>query len=194
MEHEAPAVVFDASVLFPFQVGHILTFMAQARLVRAHWSRDIEREWVERSLEKLDRLDRTSVEGRRDAMNRALPGALVTGYEHRVADIAFPDPDDRHVIAAALEAGALAIVSRDKRHFTDEALATFGLRRLDPDELLSDALSDFPEAALDATDRARRSLTMSRPNWDAYLGLLEEAGLRRFAGLLRGYGTALPPP
>jgi hypothetical protein len=52
MGSEAPVVVYDASVLFPFQTAHLLTFMALRRLVRAHWSADIEREWVERSLEK----------------------------------------------------------------------------------------------------------------------------------------------
>jgi len=44
-----------------------------------------------------------------------LRDCLVTGYEDLIAAINLPDPDDRHVLAAAIRAGAEAIVTDDLR-------------------------------------------------------------------------------
>jgi sarcosine oxidase subunit beta len=37
-------------------------------------------------------------------MNRALPDARVTGYEDLIEGLELPDPNDRHVLAAAIRA------------------------------------------------------------------------------------------
>lgn len=191
MDAEVPHVVFDASVLFPFQTSHLLAFMAQSRVVRARWTRDIQREWVERSLEKYTGLRRESIEGRRDAMDRAMPDALVTGYQHRMHGMAFPDPDDRHVVAAALECGATMIVTRDKKHFNRQTLAPFALVPVDPDDLLCARLDDLPEIVQEVVDRARTALSKTKPDLDAYLDLLDKTGLNAFAARLR---TSVPTP
>jgi hypothetical protein len=44
-------------------------------------------------------------------MNQALDGANVTGYESIIDGLMLPDPDDRHVLAAAIRAGAQVIVT-----------------------------------------------------------------------------------
>ena len=186
MESEdVPVVVYDASVLFPFQVAHLLIFMASARLVRAHWTVEIEREWVERSLQKLGGLERASVERRRDNMNAAVPDAKVSGYEHRIEGIAFPDPDDRHVVAAALECGAGCIVTNDRTDFNETSLAPYGMRRVSPDALLCERHEALPELMVEVADSARRSLTKSRPGWRSYLDVLSRSGLPAFAASLR---------
>lgn len=183
--YSVPVVIYDASVLFPFHVAHLLTFLATNRLVHARWTRAIEREWVERSLEKLTGLERSSVERRRDLMSVAVPDALVSNYEHRTLGIEFPDPDDRHVVAAALECGASVIVTRDKKHFTAAALEPYGLRRVDPDDLLCDRLIDLPELTLDVVEQARRSLSRSQPDAASYLQIIDDAGLHGFAFQLK---------
>jgi predicted nucleic acid-binding protein len=125
MGSDAPIVIFDANVLFPFHVGHLLTFMAFKRLVLGRWTDEIQDEWIEHIAEKFPE-DLDGCKRRRTAMNRAMPDALVKGYEHRVPKIMFNDPDDRHVIAAALECNAVGIVTRDK-DFTDKTLKDFNL-------------------------------------------------------------------
>jgi predicted nucleic acid-binding protein len=179
---EAVSVVYDANVLIPFHIAHLLLFVAQARLVRARWSADIQWEWVERSLEKFLGLSRESIERRRDAMNRAIPDAIVAGYEHRIGSIRFPDPDDRHVVAAALQCGAKIVVTLDKQHFNAKSLAPYGLTAVDPDALASDLHRRMPGLVVEAIDRARCALTRTKPEWAAYLRVLEDAG---FAGLVR---------
>jgi hypothetical protein len=46
-------------------------------------------------------------------MNRVVPDCLVTGYEHLIEGLDLPDPDDRHVLAAAIRANAQATVTLD---------------------------------------------------------------------------------
>lgn len=94
---DVPVVILDANVLFPFHTGHMLAFMATNRVIRAHWTREIEREWIESVLEKYGEQERKGVESRRDAMNRALPDALIQEDTSLIPTIFFPDLDDRHV-------------------------------------------------------------------------------------------------
>ena len=42
MGSDAPVVVYDANVLFPFHVAHLLTFFALRGLVTAKWTRAIQ--------------------------------------------------------------------------------------------------------------------------------------------------------
>lgn len=41
--------------------------------------------------------------------------AKVSGYEELIEALVLPDPDDRHVLAAAIKAGANAIVTFTKK-------------------------------------------------------------------------------
>lgn len=54
----------------------------------------------------------------RDAMETAFPEALIEGHDHLEAALeGIPDPDDRHVVAAALHAGAAQIITNNLRDF-----------------------------------------------------------------------------
>lgn len=48
-------------------------------------------------------------------MEQAFPDALVTGWEPLVPTITSPDPNDRHVVAAALTGRADVIVTENRR-------------------------------------------------------------------------------
>ena len=121
------AVVYDACVLYPSIVRDVLIRVAIEGTVRAHWSDRILDE-VFRNLKKnrpdLDpaKLDRTGVSWRRH-----LRDANVTGYESIIDGLVLPDPDDRHVLAAAMRAGAQVIVTDNLKHFPAAALDPFGI-------------------------------------------------------------------
>jgi predicted nucleic acid-binding protein len=108
---------YDACVLYPSVVRDVLIRVAIEGTVRAHWSDRILDE-VFRNLKKnrpdLDpaKLDRTGVSWRRH-----LRDANVTGYESIIDGLVLPDPDDRHVLAAAMRAGAQVIVTDNLKHF-----------------------------------------------------------------------------
>ncbi|MGW1741226.1 hypothetical protein ACWCPQ_20750 [Nocardia sp. NPDC001965] len=44
-------------------------------------------------------------------MNAAVPDSLVTGYEPLIEGLKLPDPDDRHVLAAAIKCHATMIIT-----------------------------------------------------------------------------------
>jgi predicted nucleic acid-binding protein len=108
-------VIYDANVLYPNSLRDLLIRIAQAGLVQAKWTNEIldetfgalRRNRPEISQDKLNRL--------RDLVNAAVPDCLVTGYEPLVEGLKLPDANDRHVLAAAIKAGAQVIVTRNLR-------------------------------------------------------------------------------
>jgi predicted nucleic acid-binding protein len=107
-------VVYDANVLYPNTLRDLLIRIAQSGTVQAKWTNAILDE-MGRALrpdipdEKLERL--------RELMNRAVRDCLVAGYEPLIEGLKLPDPDDRHVLAAAIKAGAQVIVTRNLKDF-----------------------------------------------------------------------------
>ena len=63
--------------------------------------------------------------------------AIVSGYEKHVPLVHLPDPNDRHVVAAGIAAGASSILTLNLRHFPAKELKKFGFRRETPDAFLS---------------------------------------------------------
>jgi hypothetical protein len=56
-------------------------------------------------------LSREQLERTRALMDAHVRDCLVTGFEHLIPVIDLPDPDDRHVVAAAVHCGASLIVT-----------------------------------------------------------------------------------
>jgi PIN domain len=187
MAFEPPIVVYDACVLYPFHTRNLLTQCAVDRLIEARWTDAIHAEWIRNLAASSPSLPIERLHKIRDLMNRALPGADVRGYEPHIAGLALPDPDDRHVLAAAITADASRIVTWNLRDFPDEALSGHGLRAQTPDGLLMHLYDHIPEAVVASTARARRNLRRSLTLPVAFLDALSRQGLGRFASQMRGH-------
>lgn len=141
--------VLDACVLFPTVLREILIEAADAGLYAPFWSRRILDEWRRAA-------DRQGLEAGVEIalLESRLPGALVVPLGG--ADgLDLPDPADRHVVEAALAAGAACIVTANLRDFPRGALAAVGLAAIHPDEFLRDLYLRAPEtisAAVAATE------------------------------------------
>ncbi len=57
----------------------------------------------------------------------------MTGYEDLIGTLRLPDPDDRHVLAAAIVSGAEIIVTRNLRDFPAGELDRYGIAAQHPD-------------------------------------------------------------
>ena len=102
-----------------------------------------------------------------------------------------PDPEDRHVLAAAIHGGADIIVTLNLRHFPPEALEPYKIVAQPPDAFvcgLLEADAEFAVAAF-AADRARLRNPAMSP--DAYMVSLERAGLKATGAALRTFIDAL---
>lgn len=112
-----PCAVLDACVLYPAPVRDLLLQLARDGAYRARWTDDIQNEWMRNVLGNRPDLTATQLAYTRSQMEKHIPDALVTGYAHHIAVVHLPDPDDRHVVAAAIAARADAIVTFNLRDF-----------------------------------------------------------------------------
>lgn len=120
----APVTVFlDANVLYPAALRDLLMRLALQGVMRARWSNRVHEEWMQAVLRDHPHLTCRQLERTRDLMNRHAADSLVTGFEHRIAQLTLPDPDDRHVLAAAIHCHAEVILTRNLRDFPASALA-----------------------------------------------------------------------
>src|SRR3989475_9198920 len=87
--------------------------LALTGLFRAKWSADIHEEWISALLRNRPDLTREKLERTRMLMDQHATDALVTGYQELIPSLQLPDPNDRHVLAAAICSRADVIVTRD---------------------------------------------------------------------------------
>jgi predicted nucleic acid-binding protein len=176
---------YDANVLYPSGLRNFLMHLALTGIFRAHWSAEVHEEWIRNLLKNRpdltpDKLDRT-----RQLMDKALPDALVAGYEHLVDSIELPDRDDRHVLAAAIHCRANVIVTLNLGDFPAQALGKFSIEAQHPDDFVLALLESFPDLVTDAAKTHRISLKNPAKTPDEYLAELEEQGLVKTVVALR---------
>ncbi len=169
--------LYDASVLYPSLIRNLLMVLGTETLVAARWTDTIHEEWTRNlrlaqpdlTLERLDHI--------RGLMEKALPDATVSGFESLIPTLTLPDPDDRHVLAAAVYAGADLIVTQNLKHFPVLALEPHGVQALTPDALLCRLLDFEPSATRLALEKLR--LSFRNPPFDRarLLNRLAEVGL-----------------
>lgn len=128
-------VVLDACVLFPPTLRDTLLDTAAAGLYRPHWSSAILEE-LRRSLIADGRLDDFRAVRLITAIDDEFPDASVKGFDARIAEMTTNDPDDRHVLAAAVVGQVRAIVTSNLRDFPPAALKPFRMQAWSPDGLL----------------------------------------------------------
>ena len=101
MSHHYTALL-DANVLYPAPMRDVLMQPAVMDIFKAKWSEDTHREWTDALIRNEPHRERTALERTRDLMNQATRDCLVPGYEAIVPSLELPDPNDRHVLAAAI--------------------------------------------------------------------------------------------
>lgn len=104
-------VLYDVCVLYPAPLRDLLMHIAVTDLYRAKWTDAIHDEWTRNVLKDRPDLKPEQLQRTRDLMNALARDCLVTGYERLIDAVTLPDPDDRHVLAAAIRAGADIIVT-----------------------------------------------------------------------------------
>lgn len=160
-------------------------------LYRARWTSQIHEEWKRNVLKNRPDLTAEQVNCTSELMDKAIPDALVTGYEDLCSILDLPDPDDRHVLAAAIRSKAEVIVTFNLKDFPPHILAAYDIEPMHPDDFISD-LWDLDQAAvLGAAQKQRRALR--RPPMEAgnYLEMLMRQGLVQTSKVLGPYEVML---
>jgi len=137
-------VVYDAGILHPAPLRDLLIRLAHRSLVQAKWTAPILDEVFNSIIERRPDLDRNRLDRTRRMMNEAVPDCLITGHEGLADTIDLPDEGDRHVLAAAIRAGAQGIVTANLKDFPKAKLEPLGSEAIHPDRFLLDLLDLVP--------------------------------------------------
>ena len=178
------AVVLDANVLYPFRKRDVLLRFAHAGFFRACWTDRIEDEWT-RSLLAQKPDAATSIEAQLIAMREHFPEALVTGYEPLIEALTLPDPDDRHVLAAAIRCGAQQIITENLADFPDDALAPFSIEANSADDFLLETFELYPAEAVEVLSRMRQGYRNPPFTASEFIFDLTAKGMPKLASRLR---------
>lgn len=157
-------VFLDASVLYPAPLRDLLLELAVADLYRAKWSDAVHEEWIRAVLKNRSDLTRAQLERTRDLMNAHARDPLVTDFERLIGVLDLPDPDDRHVLAAAIKGRADLIV-------------TINLEAQHPDEFLTHQFHLSQPDFLKAVRTVRLRLKAPPKSVADYLDTLRAQGL-----------------
>lgn len=158
------AALFDANVLFSPGLTSLAIDLALTGLYRAKWSARIHDEWMRAVYETMvenygqERADqeRPRLERRRSLMDAAVSDSLVEGYEFLEPSLALPDPDDRHVLAAAIYSKSAVIVTYNVQDFPADRLAPHGIDAQHPDDFFRHAASLDTHAVIEAVRKTRQ--------------------------------------
>ncbi|WP_276678497.1 PIN domain-containing protein [Thalassolituus oleivorans] len=184
-------VIYDANVLYPAPLRSLLVYLATTGLFRARWTEEIHHEWIRNLLIKRPDLSVAQLNSVKEQMNLAVPDSLVTGYQRITAGLTLPDPDDRHVLAAALKANAELIITANLKDFPDAALKEFNISAQHPDEFILDLLDLNQEAVLNCLKAARTHYRNPQLSVSDYLDCLQRQGLVKTTEYLSPYSKRL---
>ncbi len=162
---------------------NLLLCFFEAYLYRARWTEQIQQEWLTNAIEKYpnkeEQLRRTDT-----LMREHFSDAWVDGYERFIDTVELPDPDDRHVVAAAIRTNAQYIVTDNLKHFPEDTLEGLDLERGSADRFLASTFEHYEIAALRVV-REHRVRLRAQPSQSDYLMNLIAKGLPLLAARLK---------
>ncbi len=184
--HARYTALLDACVLYPLAMTDALLSLATAGFFAAKWTTTIEQEWI-RAIERQrpDLIGRLDV--RRDSMREAVPDWEIpeSAWSQLVHKLALPDPDDRHVLAAAIVGHADCIVTANLQDFPRPVLLEFGIEAIDPDTFIVNQWDLDPVSAIAAFKRMRARRKNPKSSPEDFADALEIGGLPATAERLR---------
>ena len=138
-------VIYDACVLYPASLRSFLMWIGVHGLARPCWTERILDECFDNLLSNRPDLGRSDLTRTRRLMCEAIPDCLVTGFESRIDGLSLPDPDDCHVLAAAIEARADLIITFNLADFPIDRLQPHGVEAVHPDKFVSSLVERDPD-------------------------------------------------
>lgn len=182
--------LLDACVLYPLATVDALMSLAAAGLYSARWTVHIEQEWM-RSLEAKRPDLAGKLDYRRDCMREAVPDWEVSwnAVEPLIGSLQLPDPNDAHVLAAAIAGHADCIVTANLRDFPHAIIEPYGIEIIDPDRFIVAQWDLAPYAAVAAFKQVRARLRRPEMTPEAFAAAFERGGLPATAERIR---EALP--
>jgi predicted nucleic acid-binding protein len=172
--------VIDTCALYPTVMRKILLGVAAQAVFTPIWSDRILEEWA-RASRKDGPLGETQARSEIALLKTQWPNNSVIWATSLVSRLWLPDPDDIHILAAAITSSADLIITLNASDFPRNILAEEDLTRRDPDNFLCDLYQTHPAQV---TTTANQVLAQARQetgkDW-TQRQLLKKASLSRLA-------------
>jgi hypothetical protein len=108
-----------------------------------------------------------------------------------IEGLILPDPQDRHVLAAAIRASAQTIVTYNLSDFPSQAISKYEVDAQHPDEFLRHLLDLSPATIIRTVQETRLSLKNPPKDSEEYLTILERQSLPQTVAYLREYAKLI---
>jgi len=177
------SALLDACTLYPAPLRDFFMRLA-VNLYQPKWTEKIHEEWIRNVLEDRPDLTPAQLTRTRDLMNRHAGACLVSGYEALIPTLTLPDPDDRHVLAAAIKGEASVIVTFNLKDFPARVLGIHHIRAVHPDDFAVSLYQTDPDVFIQLVKRHRQALVNPRKEVKEYLATLFQCGLKKTVSLL----------
>lgn len=174
----------DTNVLYQVVIRDLLFWFAHFDLHTPRWSQNILDEWVRVIIRNHEGLTQEQLRKQVELSEKVFPYARVEKYENLIDSLQLEDPDDRHVLAAAIKVNANVIVTQKIKDFPDEYVEQFGLHVLTPDDFICDIIDLDHERSVEAFKQM--VLHKRNPDLDEFevLDMLRKNGLTKSADFL----------
>ena len=177
--------LLDACVLYPAPVRDLLLSLAENKLFKPKWSSKIQNEWSSNLLLNRPDLKKDQLDLTIEAMNAAFPDSNVEKFESLIAGISLPDPDDRHVVAAAIRSKADVIVTYNLKDFPKSIEKEYDIEIQHPDIFLSNIYDLHPDKAKEAFNKMVKRLKNPPKSYSEVLNTLLKSDLNRIIEKLK---------
>ena len=178
--------LLDACVLYPLAMTDALMSLATAGLYAAKWTTRIETEWIG-ALEARRPDIKGRLDVRRNQMRDAIPDWEVPelAWQACAGGLTLPDPDDVHVLAAALAGHVDCIVTANLKDFPIDAVGPLGIDVIHPDQFIVAQWDLDPLVAVAASKRMRARWKKPEATAEDFATAIERGGMPSSAQRLR---------
>lgn len=185
--------VLDACVLYPAPLRDILLSIAGVGCFQPYWSDEINEEWRRNLLKDRPDLQPGQIDRTIEIMNSSFQSSCITGINSHIGKVTLPDPDDRHVVAAAIESKANYIITNNLKDFPAKALKPHSIIAISPDEFIEELIvrDDMLELIIKALADQRNRLRKTPISVSDFIENIKKQGLKKLAKRLVPRGSDL---
>jgi len=176
-------VLLDACVLFPTLMREMLLGAAAEGAFQPLWSERILEEWA-RATRKLPEGSEGIARAEIALIKVDWPDAMIMPNPANEASLWLPDPNDVHVLAAAITGRADVLMTLNRHDFPGRTLAAHNILRRDPDGVLFEFAQENPAAIARVSAKVIARAEAASGHNQPSRPLLKRAGLPRLARLL----------
>jgi len=178
-------IILDACILYSELARGLFIQLGKDALIQPKWTKKIEEEWTNNFLKNQNEITQHTIDIICLQLEKSLITPKIYDYEHHIENLKLPDPDDRHVLAAAIEANAHYIITFNLRDFPRKRLKKYNVTALHPDKFLLEIFEKHQDHVIESVAKQRSCLQNPPMTSTELLEKYTRSGLKKFSETLQ---------